>query len=139
MAAILATVQQVLDLAPELEDAEQNDPTRFALIVDTITACMLVQSHWGTKLDEGHRTLAAHFCLVEFLPAALTGGTVSARSFDKMSIAYSTGSFEDPELPQSKYGRMHIQLRTALSIRQSRSVSEGNLPPDFELPDRRIL
>jgi hypothetical protein len=138
MAAILATQQQVLDLAPQLVDAAADDPVQFALIVDTITPCMLVQSHWGTKLDEGHRTLAAHFATLCLNPGAV-GGVVTARSIDKISESYAVGAFEDAEMSTTKFGRMHLALLAALRVRQSRSVSAGNDPPDFSLPEKRIM
>ncbi len=139
MSALPATVADVLAIAPELKPAETAQPVRFALIVDTFTFCMLVQSHWGNVFSEAHTLLAAHFLTHEYNAAAgVSGGAVAARAIDKISESYAVITFDDPELQSTFYGRMLLQKWKAIRIKQSRSISSGNEPPDFTVPDKRI-
>lgn len=117
MSAEYASTVDVIALAPELAVV---DPTQLALVVDTITQRMLTVAEWGETLHEGHRTLAAHWAVVELLSGAGAGppGAVTSRRVDKVQESYaSPGSgagLSDAELASTKYGRMHIALRDTL-------------------------
>ncbi len=137
MASTPASVQDVLDLAPELEDAEADNSVRFALIVDTYAICFLVQPHWGNNFSEAHALVAAHFLTIEFNPGAV-GGVVNARSIDKISESYSVGTFEDPEYQSTFYGRMYLAKQTALKAKQRAQIDAIN-PPIWCPPDDRRL
>lgn len=139
MSTAPATVADVIALAPELADASSDPATsaNFALIVDVYSLCTLVPAHWGEKFTQAHASMAAHILTLCYNPAGVSGGAVSGRSIDKIAESYATGTFEDTELGQTKHGRLHLLQRKALMM-TSRAVSEGNLPPDFSLPDQRI-
>lgn len=137
MAAVLATIADVILLAPELEDASVANAAAFQKILD-LTACMLSAEHWGTKLDAGHTTLSAHWATVQFNPSGV-GGIVTSRRVDKIQESYSVGAFTDSELATTKYGRMYLALLAALGLDGSLSIVDAENPPDFSLPDGRIL
>lgn len=106
-----ATTDDVLALAPELASV---DAVQLALIVETITLELLSASQWGSKLLEGHRTLAAHWAIVQLLGKEALGAVTSLR-VDKSQVSYSTSPFSDAELSQTKYGRLHLALRATLA------------------------
>ena len=116
MSATYATTVEVIALAPELASV---DAAQLALVVDVITQKMLTVAEWGDTLNSGHRTLAAHWGVVELLSGAGAGppGAVTSRRVDKIGESYAApggGSPSDAELASTKYGRMHIALRDTL-------------------------
>lgn len=137
MAATFATIATVTALAPELADAAADDPVAFQSILD-LTACMLSATQWGDKLSAGHQTLSAHWASVQFNPGAV-GGLVTSRRVDKIQESYSVVAASDSELGTTKYGRMYLALLAALLLDGSKAVSDATNPPDFTLPDERIL
>lgn len=137
MAATLATIADVTALAPELADAAADDPVAFQATLD-LTACMLSATQWGNKLSAGHTTLSAHWATVRYNPGGV-GGMVTSRRVDKIQESYSVSAVADSELGTTKYGRMHLALLAALLLDGSKSVTDATTPPDFTLPDERIL
>jgi hypothetical protein len=134
MAQACVTKAEVLGLAPELTD---ND---VLTIVVALTCKIIEQAFdiWGDLADEGHRTLAAHFAAILQTPGASgQTGAVASKTIDKLSISYVNGQFEDAELGATKYGRLHLALLH--SIRGHRAAVEFTEPPDWDIPDRRIV
>lgn len=138
MASTPASVQDVLDLAPELTDAEADNSARFLLIVGTYAVCFLVQPHWGDAFSEAHALVAAHFLTLEFNPGNV-GGVVNARSIDKISESYAVGALDDPEYQSTFYGRMYLAKLKAIGLKQSRAQIDAIAIPVWFPPDDRSL
>lgn len=68
---------------------------------------------WGQKADCGHIWLTAHYLSVQ---SGQSGGSVSGKSIDKLSISYAVTAPSDPELGATKWGRMYLQLRQSIVI-----------------------
>lgn len=137
MAAVPATIADVIARAPELEAASLAQPAAFQLTLDD-ALCLLDQACWGDALDKAHANLSAHWLTVQFNPAGV-GGVVTSRRIDKIQESYSVGAFADSELATTKYGRRYLAMLKQLETSFSTAVSDGNDPPDFSLPDERIL
>lgn len=135
MAATFVTVADVLELAPELADVPI---AQLTLLVETITPLMLRAAEWGERLDEGHRTLAAHVATLLLLPSstAASGGAVTSRTIGQISESYAAAAVSDEQLERTTYGQMHKMLRSALRL--FRATSVGVEPPDWK-PDGAML
>jgi hypothetical protein len=134
MAQACVNKAAVMALAPGLTDDAVLD------VIVSITCKIIEQSFdiWGDLAEKAHLTLAAHFAsIMQSGDVGGPSGAVISRTIDKLSESYAAGHFEDTELGSTKFGRLHLALLA--SLRTQRAVSIGDEPPDWSLPDRRIV
>ena len=83
------------------------------MLVDllTCTCAMLPAACWGNKRSCAHEYLAAHFITVA---SGGSGGTVSSKKIDKISISYAVSPPSDPDLGSTKYGLLYLALRQSI-------------------------